>query len=109
MVWVCTARCILVTLFFAISHGAMAQMGCANGRSLYDQAREASVAKRYQEALELIGEVKSTVPRQCRLESDDALTSYEENLRALLAQQEAGGGARPCVPVQTGPTTYACQ
>jgi len=101
-------------LFFGIaltilltSNPATAQSGCAMARQLYDQAHEAQAAQRYEQVIQLFQTVRSSVPRQCRLESDADLDRYEANLRGLIAQR-GSGGMRPCRPVQTGPTSYSC-
>lgn len=87
---------------------AVAQYDCTAARQLYEQAHQAQAAQQYQYVLQLLEAVRSSVPRYCRLESDGDLDRYEANLRNLIAQQGMGGGARPCRPAQTGPTSYSC-
>ena len=64
--------------------------------------------KEYERALRLVEQVRTSVPRQCRLEPDEKLAQYETNIRSLIAQQRAAGPPTPCRPIQTGPLSYSC-
>ncbi len=105
---------IITTLavLFMLAHlqAAGAQSDCSGARRLYDQAHEATAARppRYEAALQLLEQIKTSMPRICRLETDEKLAVYEANLRTLLAKQQAGGPPTPCQPLQTGPTSYSC-
>lgn len=85
----------------------LAQLNCAQAQALYDQAHQASAAQKYEDAIRILEQVRTSIPRHCRLESDEGIDRYISNLRSLIAQQQAGGMPR-CQPVQTGPTSYSC-
>lgn len=87
----------------------VAQQDCSASKHLYNEAHQATASNQHEYALQLLQAIRSSVPRQCRLESDAELDRYEVNLRNLIAQQGAGKMPVPCRPVQTGPTSYSCQ
>lgn len=85
-----------------------AQLDCTAARASYDQAHQATAANKYEDAIQILERLRSSTPRQCRLESDEGIDRYITNLRSLIAQQRAGGMPVACQPVQTGPTSYSC-
>jgi hypothetical protein len=85
-----------------------AQLDCAAARRLYDEAHDAQGVGDHHRALQAIQTIKSKVPRQCRLESDEQLARYEINLKNLVSQQGREIPSSRCKPVQTGPYSYSC-
>lgn len=101
----------IVWIFFVSAFSlsqAKAQLDCGPARRLYDQVHEASCMDEFEHALRLLQQVRSSVPRQCRLEPDEKLAEYEGNIRSLIAQQGTSGPPTPCRPLQTGPFSYSC-
>lgn len=107
--WVLPACFLLLSQPAAARDIVVAQLDCSAGRHLYNEAHRATASNQHEYALQLLHAVRSSVPRNCRLESDEELDRYEINLRNLIAQQGAGRMPSPCRPIQTGPTSYSCQ
>jgi hypothetical protein len=85
-----------------------AQLNCDISRRTYDQAHTATAASDYNLALKIMHQIKSSMPRECRLESDEMLDTYVANMKKLISQKEADGPPTLCQPLQTGPTSYSC-
>jgi hypothetical protein len=108
VVWLVCTYFASLSQAFSAQRITVAQLDCSLAKRLYDQAHEATCMHEYERALPLLEQVKSAVPRQCRLESDEVLEMYKANIRGLIAERQAGGPPTPCRPVRTGPTSYSC-
>jgi hypothetical protein len=106
--WLVCANFVSIPPVVAAPHTVLVQLNCSMAKRLYDQAHEATCLQEFERALGVLQQVRSSVPRQCRLESDEVMGRYEANIRTLIAQQRAGGPPTPCRPIQTGPTSYSC-
>jgi hypothetical protein len=93
---------------FAAEGVRVAQLSCDAVRQLYTQAHVAACLHQFDQAITILEQVRSSAPRNCRMETDEQLNEYESNLRILLANAQAGGAPQRCAPIRTGPTSYSC-